>query len=233
MGQRRCSRGRRCCPRVQHHRRLRRHYDGHVRHDRLPRESGSGGGLHRVGGPGVFFRRCGDTFGLRQDHPGNRDGDGPPESAVAHAVWGVDPAGAPRRQGRDDSGRFRGYRRLCGRPDHAGGVGFARARCVSGRGCLRRPVHRQHHGHRVRGDGCFAHGEWLRSRRRSRQGGGRARVWPAGGRVGRIRTEGARPHHQEEHRERDRGRRRDRRIDQRRASSACARARSGGGTGDS
>ena len=40
---------------------------------------------------------------------------------------------------------------------------FVGAGRVSGCGRVRRPIHGQHHGHRVRGDGCVADGEWLRS----------------------------------------------------------------------
>ncbi len=102
---------------------------------------------------GYQFDARGRGLGLRQDDPGLRDGAGAARHPLADALRRLDPAGALARPGRDDPGRVRGDRRLLGRSHERGGPLRARGLRQPRPGSLRRPVHRQHHGLCLRGDG--------------------------------------------------------------------------------
>ena len=136
--------------------------------------------------------------------------------------------GPGRRQGRHDHRRVRGGRRVRARADHARGGRRDRARDLSGRGRLRRHVHRQHDGQRRRGAGHVAAGLGRAARRRPSPRRVRRRV-----RRGRRRA-AAPGHHHARHpheggvRERDRRRHGARRLDQRRAAPARDRPRGRG-----
>ena len=85
-----------------------------------------------------------------------------------------------RRAQPDHPGRLRGDRRLQRGQDLAGAVQGRRGPRLPGRGRLRRPVHRQHHGHRLRDAGHVAHGLERRPRHRPAKGRGGLRVGQAG-----------------------------------------------------
>ncbi len=125
-------------------------------------------------------RRRGDVR-LRQDDPRRGDGAGPPERALGDALRRVDRSGALAREGRDDPGRLRGDRRPRGGQHVRRGAAGARGLREPGRRSLRRPVHREHDGVRVRGDGHLADGLRDGAGDERRQGGGRARGGQAGG----------------------------------------------------
>ena len=136
---------------------------------------------------------------------------------------GLDPARPLARPGRDDPGRLRGDRQARHRRD-------VRRRPLRARGLrqprsrrLRRPVHREHDGLRLRGDGDHPDGlrDGPRGRRRARAGGARDRR--AGHEGARRRPAPEPDHHQGLDRERDRHRLRCRAA-RPTASSICSRS---------
>ncbi len=115
--------------------------------------------------------------------PGDRDGAGPPRRPRRDALRRLDrarPLPGPRRH---DPGRLRGRRRPRRRQDHRRGARRARGRRLPRRRRLRRPVHRQHDGHGLRGPGHLARSapRWspprTASKARGRRGGRRAGRW--------------------------------------------------------
>ena len=90
---------------------------------------------------------------LRQDDPRLRDGAAADRHPLGPALRRLDPPGPLQGQGRHDPGHLRGGRRPReGRHDRRGAA-RARGRRQPGPGRLRRHVHREHDGDRLRGDG--------------------------------------------------------------------------------
>ena len=85
---------------LQHHRRQRRHLDGHRRHELLAPVARPHRRLDRDRDVGAVVRREHLDPGLRQEHARLPDGDGPPESPVAHGLRRHDPR-RPRRRARE------------------------------------------------------------------------------------------------------------------------------------
>ena len=123
-------------------------------------------------------RRAGRAGRLRQDHPGRGDGAGAPRHPRPGALRRLDRAGPLARPRRHDPGRVRGGRRARRRHDDRRRARRARAPGLPGRRRLRRPVHRQHDGDRVRGARHLAVRQRQRAGRRRRQGGA-SRARPA------------------------------------------------------
>ena len=101
---------------------------------------------------GHSLRRAGRHGRLRQEPARHDDGDDPPQRAVDLHLWRLDPAGplpGPRRR---RPGSVRGRRPPLRRQDGRRDARRAGARRVPVRRLVRRPVHRQHHGHGRRGD---------------------------------------------------------------------------------
>ena len=100
-----------------------------------------------------------------------------------------------------------------------------RSQCLPRRGRMRRPVHRQHHGHERRDPRHLAHSALRRSRHRQRQVRGHARSRPHDHGCGARQSQAFADHHPQGPRKHHRQRRGQRRIDQRGAASHrhCAR----------
>ena len=223
--------------RVHHHHRHRRHRHG-PRGDALePRQPRRDRRHRRADHARALLRRDRRARRLRQELAGDDDGDGPPQRAVGVHLRRLDPAGAGagrggragglRRPRPDRAGHVRGGRPPPGRHARQRGAGDPRACRLPERRRLRRAVHRQHHGLRLRGD-----------RPRAPQLVGRAGALREPRRLcdGERRRGDAAPREEhprprrgdaEEPRERGAGRRLHRRLDQRRAAPAGDRARGG------
>ncbi len=159
--------------------------------------------------------------------PGLRDGDGAPRHPVADALRGLDRARPLARQGRDDPRCLRGDRRPRRRRDVRRGPARARGRGEPRPRGVRRPVHRQHDGVRVRGARGLAGGVGDGARRGRRQAQ-RRRAHRRDGDAGAGGGPAPEPHHHAQlARERDRDDLRVGRFDQRRAAHARGRARDG------
>ena len=121
----------------------------------------------------------------------------------------------PVRQAQPDHpGRVRGSRRLQRRQDLPRGVQGRGGSCLSRRGRLRRPVHRQYHGHRLRDARHVAHGLERHTGHRLAEGRGRLRERQAGHGAGAQGHHPALPRDAPELRERHHRRPRYRRVHQ-------------------
>ena len=94
-----------------------------------------------------LLRRHGRPRRLRQVAARHDDGDAAPQRAGRVHVRRLDPARQVQGQGRHRRRRVRGRRPALRRQDVGRGPARARVRRLSRRRRLRRPVHRQHHGH--------------------------------------------------------------------------------------
>jgi hypothetical protein len=179
---------------VQHDRDLGRDHDGNRGDEDFAGQPRGDRRFDRADCARISVRRRGGAVGLRQDDPRLRDGAGPARRSGGDALWRVDNAGALARPGRDDPGRVRGgggvRRRRAERrgPARAGGL------CEPRRRRLRRPVHRQHDGLRVRGSGDLPRRLLDGPRRGRRQGAGRRADRRAGDAVA-ERGPSPEPHH--------------------------------------
>ncbi len=213
--------------RVQHYRRMRRHLDGHARHARLAHQPRSDRRLDRAHRPRPSVRRRRRDVGMRQNNSGDRDGAAAARPALADDLRRLDSTGTLRRSAGLDSGCVRGRRRPFGRQDEARRPEAARGRCLSGRGRMRRAVHRQHDGNGERAFGNLADGLEQHSGDRSEKARERFPGRAPRRRFAQAQTQAEPDNHEEGDRECDRIGRDDRRLDQRRAASARDRARGG------
>ena len=174
---------------------------------------------------------------LRQVPAGHDDGDGAAQRAVGLHLRRLDPAGKGprgggragglRRPGPDRAGHVRGRGTPPERHAQRRGAGDPRACRLPQRRRLRRPVHRQHHGLRLRGDRARAlQFVWCSGGLREP---GSVRDSERRGRHGAAGAEHPRPRrgHTAEPGERRPRRGMHRRLDQRRAAPAGDRARGG------
>ncbi len=210
---------------VQHGRDLRRDHDGDEGDEGLAGEPRGDRRFDRADGARLPVRRDRHARGLRQDDPRRRDGACPPRHSGRAALRRLDCSGPLARQGRDDRRRLRGDRRARGGQHDRRGAALARGRSQPGPRRLRRAVHGEHDGLRVRG------ARHLARRRRDGPGGGRREEHRRreGGGDGHARACRRPAPEQGDHaqlaRERDRVRDRVGRLDQRRAAPARGRAR--------
>ena len=136
---------------VQHDRDLRRHHDGHGRHEDVAGQPRGDRRLDRARRARAPVRRRDRDLRLRQDDPRHRDGARAARPPRSDALRRLDRARALQRRRRDDPGGLRGGRRPRRREDHRGRATRARGRRQPQRGRLRRPVHREHDGDGVPG----------------------------------------------------------------------------------
>ena len=153
--------------RVQHRGGLRRRLHGHRGDEGVAHQPGGHRRLHRAGDPRAPVRRGGGAVRLRQDHPGHGHGAGAAGPAVADALRRLHHARAVPGARRDHPGRVRGRGRPRGQEDDRRRVAGPRKQRLPRPRCVRRTVHRQHHGHGIRDPGHLAH------RQRQRSGHGR------------------------------------------------------------
>jgi hypothetical protein len=109
-------------------------------------------GHGRTDDAGALLRRARGACRMRQVPAGDDDGDGAAERAVGLHLWRVDPAGAAGWPGHHGAGRVRGGGSAPGREPLGRGAGGDRTCGLPERGRLRRAVHGEHDGLRVRGD---------------------------------------------------------------------------------
>ena len=164
---------------VQHHRRQRRHLDGHRRDELLAPVARPDRRLDRNRHARPVVRRQHLASRLRQEHAGLPDRDGPPQPPVADGLRRHDPSRAICSRGCDghqkasrstSSLRFSATANSSRRPDrrsHPSAISSAIA--MSRRRGLRRHVHRQHDGLGDRGAGHVAAVQRVDSRRRPGQ----------------------------------------------------------------
>ena len=147
-GRRRHPRRRRHADRVQHHRGHRRHRHGHAGHARLAGQPRGHHRFHRAGRRGPQPGRDGGAVRLRQDHSGRGDGAGAPGYPGRGAVRRQHRPRHAERQVDHRAGRVRGGRRARRRQAcRDAELQAGRDPRLPRRRRLRRPVHRQHHGH--------------------------------------------------------------------------------------
>ena len=143
---------RRHAARVHHDHRHRRHRHGPRRHEVVAGLARGDRRLGRADDARPLLRRAGRPRRLRQVAAGHDDGDGAAQRAVGVHLRRLDPARPLPRQGRHRAGRVRGGRPPLRRADVGRGPARAGMRRLSVGRLVRRPVHRQHHGLRRRGD---------------------------------------------------------------------------------
>ena len=150
--------GRRHPDGVQHHRGLGRGDDGYPGHEGVAGQPRGDRRLDRADGARLPVRCACGHLRLRQDDPRQRHGACPARHPVGAALRRLDPAGPLPGARRHDPGRVRGDRRpRQGRHDRRG-ARRARGRGEPRPGRVRRHVHRQHDGRRLRGHGNRANG---------------------------------------------------------------------------
>ena len=155
---------------VQHGRDLGRDHDGDQGDEDLARQPRGDRRLDRADGARLPVRRRRGARRLRQDDPRSGDGAGAARHPVGAALRRLDRSRALARQGRDDRRRVRGDRRPRRGQHVRRGAALARGRRQPRRRRLRRPVHREHDGLRVRGarDLARRRGDGARRGRRRR-----------------------------------------------------------------
>ena len=161
--------------RVQHDQHHRRHLHGHRGHEGLAHQPRGDRRLRRAGRPRPPAGRLRRHLGLRQDHPGDGDGDGAPQPAERHALRRLDRLRRVQGAAAHDPGGLRGDRRLQRGQDRREGAERDRRPRLPGRRRLRRPVHGQHDVDRVRDARRVAHGVQRRHGHRPAQGRSRLR----------------------------------------------------------
>ena len=210
---------------VQHGRDLRRHHDGHRRHEDVAGQPRGDRGLDRARGPRAPVRRRDRDLRLRQDDPRHRDGARAARPPGPDALRRLDRARPLQRRRRDDPGGVRGGRRPRRRQDQRGRAARARERREPGRRSVRRPVHRQHDGAGLPDPRHLADRAERRPGGGCHEGAGGVRRRAAGDGRARPRSAAERHHHPRRARERDRGDRDERRLDERRPAPPGGRAR--------
>ena len=213
--------------RVQHDRHLRRDLDGDRRDARLARLARGDRRLDRAVRQRALLRRRRGHLGLRQDDPGDGDGDRAPRPSRGGALRRLDPARELPRHRHHDPGRLRGRGRLLGRQDERERAARHRGAGLPRRRVVRRAVHGQHDGDGSHVPRDLADGGERRPRHRSAQGRRGVRLRPAGDGAPEGGADAATDPDPGRLRERDRFRGRDRRLDECRPPPPRDRARGG------
>ena len=162
--------------RVQYHRDFRRNHHGHRRHEGFAGFARSDRRFDRTFRARARVRRGGGDLRLRQNDSRHGDGSGAAESPSLSLYGGSIMAG--RFQGHDVTiqdvfeapGAFAAGKMTAGRSDRTRRSRLPRRRR------LRRPIHRQHYGHRDHLSRNFADGRKRSSRRGSAQSASRHRL---------------------------------------------------------
>ena len=217
-------RGRRHADGVQHGVDLRRHHDGQPGHEGVAHQPRSDRRLDRAGRARQPVRRPHRAVRLRQDDSGHHHGAGAPRHSGRDALRRLDRAGRVPRQEHHHSGRVRGGRRACGRPDVGRRSADGREPGVSGCRRVRRSVHREHDVDGRRVPRHLGDGIQRRARARSRQAADRPRGRGAGDGSAEAQRAAATDHHARR-RSRTRSRRSPRPADRPTRCCTCWRSR--------